>query len=203
MSHIAGVILAGGRGERLGHVVKANLIIGGRTLLERVAGSLASPSPILVAYGAVPPEELALPLNSILIPDLASDYAGPLAGLAGAVAWARQQAAPPQILILAPVDTPFLPPDYVDRLTAPLKTSSAAVASFDGQPYPTSSAWRLAAIDHLADDVLAGTAPRSLKRLADRLGAMHVPFPPHAGGDPFANANTPAELLELQRRADV
>ena len=40
MSRIAAVILAGGRGERLGGVIKANLTIGGTRLLERVTAVL-------------------------------------------------------------------------------------------------------------------------------------------------------------------
>ena len=87
------------------------------------------------------------------------------------------------------------------RLIAGLADAPVVVASFDGQPYPTSSAWRLDAIHDLAADVRAGTAPHSLKRLAEALGAATVEFPPHAGGDPFANANTPGELLTLQLRA--
>lgn len=198
MNGVAAVILAGGRGERLGGVIKANLLVGGLRLLDRVAASLASADQILVSCGQFDPTDLALQPGQIPILDIASDYAGPLAGLAAAVDWALSQSSPPEILVLAPVDTPFLPPDYIDRLvTAP---GPAAIASFDGQPYPTSSAWRLEAIATLADDVRAGTAPHSLKRLGEHLGAVDVPFPPHARGDPFANANTPADLATLQRR---
>ena len=199
MSRVAAVILAGGRGERLGGIIKANLVVGGIRLLDRVAASLAPAEPILVSCGQFDPADLSLRPDQIPILDLQSNYAGPLAGLAAAVEWALTQSSPPEILVLAPVDTPFLPPDYVDRLVSAL--GPAAIGSFDGQPYPTSSAWRLDAIATLADDVRTGTAPRSLKRLAERLGAVDVPFLLHAGGDPFANANTPAELAALQRRA--
>ncbi|RYE73866.1 MAG: hypothetical protein EOP19_28700, partial [Hyphomicrobiales bacterium] len=122
-----------------------------------------------------------------------------VAGLAAAVDWALAQVEPPETLLLAAVDSPFLPPDYLARLTA--LPAAAALASYDGQLYPTSSAWRLDAVRDLADAVRSGTAPHSLKRLAEHLGAATVPFPPHLGGDPFANANTPDELLALQRRA--
>lgn len=201
MSGVAAVILAGGRGERLGGVVKANLVVGGRVLLERVSEALSSADVILVAHGPLDPVALSLRPGHIPIPDLPTDYAGPLAGLAAAVGWALTQPEPPETLLLAPVDTPFLPPDYVSRLLAGLAGAPAAIASFEGQSYPTSSAWRLDAVRDLSAGVRAGTAPHSLKRLAEALGAVTVPFPLHAGGDPFANANTPDELLALQRRA--
>jgi molybdopterin-guanine dinucleotide biosynthesis protein A len=200
VSGVTAVILAGGRGERLGGVIKANLTIGGVRLLERVTAALSGADTILVAHGSIAPEKLDLLTGQVAIPDLASPYAGPLAGLAAAVDWGLTQVAPPEILVLAAVDTPYLPPDYVGRLTRDL--GLAALAQFEGQPYPTSSAWRFEALRNLASTVLAGTAPHSLKRLADQLGAASVDFPPHAGGDPFANANTPADLLALQGRAD-
>jgi molybdopterin-guanine dinucleotide biosynthesis protein A len=201
MSGVAAVILAGGRGERLGGVIKANLVVGGQPLLERVSAALAGADTILVAHGPIDPDALNRRPGHIPIPDLPGDYAGPLAGLAAAVDWALAQPEPPETLVLAPVDTPFLPPDYLPSLLAGLATAKAAVATYEGQPYPTSSAWRLDAIHDLAADVCAGTAPHSLKRLAEQLGAATVDFPPHAGGDPFANANTPGELLTLQLRA--
>ena len=50
------------------------------------------------------------------VPDLQGDYAGPLAGLAGAVAYLNAMATPPELLVSGAVDTPFLPPDFVTRL---------------------------------------------------------------------------------------
>lgn len=201
MSRIAAVILAGGRGERLGGVIKANLTIGGRRLLARVSDVLAGAEPILVCCGGFDPASLALLPGQIAIPDLPTDYAGPLAGLAAAVDWAVAQPQKPAILVVAAVDSPFLPLDYLSRLAA--AANPAAFASFGGQPYPTSSAWRLDAIADLADQVRAGTAPHSLKRLGQALGAADVPFPAHAGGDPFANLNTPEDRLALEQRAGL
>lgn len=198
MTRAAAVILAGGRGERLGGVIKADLSIGGVRLLDRVAAVLAAADTLLVAQG---PHHFTLPPGTVGLPDLPTGYAGPLAGLAAAADWALRQPEPPDILVLAPVDTPFLPSDYLSRLTAPLAAAPASVAAFAGQTYPTSSAWRLAAIATLPDAVRTGTAPHSLKRLAESLGAVATDFPPHAGGDPFANANTPADLAALERRA--
>lgn len=203
MTRTVGVILAGGRGERLGGVIKANLVIGGRRLLDRVTERLQKVDTLLVAHGPIPPGALSLASHHIGIPDLDTDYAGPLAGLAAAVDWANQQARPPEFLLLAPVDTPFLPEDYLVRLIAGLANAPAAIASFDGQPYPTNSAWRRSALLDLPTKLGAGTAPHSLKRLGTALGAIQVDFPANADGDPFANANTRDDLVVLERRASL
>lgn len=199
MTRIAAVILAGGRGERLGGTVKANLSIGGRRLLERVSDVFQGVETILLSCGPFDPEVIAPLPGQIPIADLPADYAGPLAGLAAAVDWAATLSGPPDILVVAAVDAPFLPPDYVSRLTG--AAAPAAVASFEGQSYPTNSAWRLTAIADLAAKVRSGTAPHSLKRLAQTLGAADVPFPSYAGGDPFANLNTAADRQALEARA--
>ena len=48
----------------------------------------------------------------------------------------------------------------------------------------------------------AGTAPRSLKRLADALGAARLDYAPLADFDPFRNANTPDDLAFLRTRLE-
>jgi molybdenum cofactor guanylyltransferase len=196
----AGVIIAGGEGRRLGGVLKSELRVGGVRLIDRVAERLADCSPLLVVHGRHAAGRLSLPVGAVAVPDLDSDYGGPLAGLAAAVAWLAA-AGWSGDLVLSAVDAPFLPADYLPRLLEALEGAPAAIASAGGQPYPTNSAWRLAAIAGLPAAVRAGTAPRSLKRLAESLGAANVSWPVGVEGDPFANANTPEELAALDARA--
>lgn len=200
---IAGLILAGGRGERLGGVIKSGLVVGGERLLDRVLARLADCSPLLAAHGRIPPELLELPPEMIAVPDLDGDYAGPLAGLAGAIAYLNGLATPPELLISIAVDTPFLPENFVTRLKSELGEAPAAVASYAGQPYPTNSIWRVARFRDLPARVAARTAPRSLKSLWAAVGGVDVAWPVTADGDPFANVNTPADLAELDHRASI
>ena len=137
---IAGLILAGGRGERLGGVIKSELVIGGVRLLERVAERLAACSPLLVGHGRIDPAALHLSAGMNAVPDLQGDYAGPLPGLAGAVAYLNAMATPPELLVSVAVDTPFLPPDFVTRLVDGLGEAPAAIAAYGEQPYPTNAA---------------------------------------------------------------
>lgn len=201
---VAAVILAGGKGERLGGVIKANLEIGGLRLLERATLAVAgSVSPILVAHGGLNPALLPLTGQHVPIPDPASDYAGPLAGVAAAVAWCLNQPSPPAYLVSLAVDTPFFPYDFVARALAAIGTAtSAVIARYDTQDYPTNALWRLTSIGALPARIAGGTAPHSLKRLAAELGAIHLDWPLSEVGDPFANANTPADLAALQGRAE-
>ena len=198
---IAGLILAGGRGERLGGAIKSGLVVGGVRLLDRVADRLAGCAPLLVAHGRIDPELLGLGAAMIAVRDLEGDYAGPLAGLAGAMAYLNTLSTPPELLVSVAVDTPFLPVDFVERLVGGLGEGAAAVAAYAGQPYPTNAIWRVARFRDLPERVAAGSAPRSLKSLAAAAGGVDLAWPVTAAGDPFANVNTPADLAELEHRA--
>ncbi|CAN7417859.1 NTP transferase domain-containing protein [Devosia sp. LjRoot16] len=197
---IAGLILAGGRGERLGGVIKSELVLGGVRLLERVAERLRACSPLLTGHGRIDPVALHLPSGMIAVPDLDGDYAGPLAGLAGAIAYLNALATPPELLVSVAVDTPFLPADFVTRLLEGLGEAPAAVAAYDGQRYPTNAIWRVARFRDLPERVRAGTAPRSLRSLCSAAQGLTIEWPKSAAGDPFANVNTPEDLANLQLR---
>lgn len=201
-ARVAAVILAGGKGERLGGTVKANLIVGGRTLLQRASEAMAgSASPLLVAHGNHDPARLSLGPEHVPIPDLPADYGGPLAGLAAAIARSLAMSPPPDFLVSLAVDTPFFPRDFVARALTALGESPAVLARYGGQAYPTDALWRLSKVADLPARLAAGTAARSLKRIAEELGAAYLDWPPSAAGDPFANANTPDELEALRARA--
>jgi molybdenum cofactor guanylyltransferase len=201
---IAAVILAGGRGERLGGVIKANVIVGGTRLLERVSAALHGVDTTLVAIGSFSPTDVGTLPGQIAIADLETDYAGPLGGLAAAVAWALSQSQPPGLLLTAAVDTPLLPAGFADAMAAAIEPGHAAVVARHGaQDYPTNAIWRLARIADLPARLAARTAPRSLRGLATELNAATLSWPDSDGGDPFANVNTPADLKELELRAEA
>jgi len=199
---IAALILAGGRGERLGGAIKSELTVGGVRLLDRVAARLDGCTPLLVAHGRMDPALLRLQPGMRPVPDLDSDYAGPLAGVAGGIAWLKSQPAPlPDLLVTVAVDTPFLPEDFIARLVESIGDAAACIAAYGGQAYPTNAIWRLAHFRDLPARVLAGTSPRSLKTLSASAGGVTVHWPESEAGDPFANANTPDELIALEAKA--
>jgi molybdopterin-guanine dinucleotide biosynthesis protein A len=203
MNRLAAVILAGGRGDRLGGVDKARLKVGGERLIDRVAESLSrQATTILVASGTPESRQGTLPADAIAVGDIAADFGGPLAGIAAAVAWLQANPSPPQFLLSVAVDTPFFPTDFAAAALQALSDEcDAAIASYDGQPYPTNAVWRLSAIATLPARVSAGTAPKGPKFLLEELTASHVDWFPQHKENPFANVNTLKDLLILNGRA--
>lgn len=195
MTSVAAVILAGGKGERLGGVNKALLEIGGRRLLDRARGAVAGCTPILLSVGATPID--ADGLRSI--PDLPGDHGGPLAGVAAAVEALRGTGV--EALLSLAVDTPFFPHDFRARALPLLERVDAVIGCYGDQDYPTNGLWRVAAIRSLPDELRTGSAPHSLKRLAANLGAVRLDYRRLVDEDPFANANTPQDIENLELRA--
>src|SRR5437867_10582511 len=122
---------------------------------------------------------LLLPAGLQPAPDLASDYRGPLAGLAGAIGWLVAEGQTPDFVLSAAVDTPFFPADFVNRASAMIAETNAdaIITHYADQDYPTNALWRFSAVNDLAERVLAGTAPHSLKRLGIELHARHLDWP--------------------------
>lgn len=193
-TRIAAVILAGGRAERLGGVNKAEIVFGGERLIDRAQRAVNGCDPVLVAVGPTDYE----PPAGRPIPDLPGEYAGPLAGIAAAID-ALPGASAEWLLSLA-VDTPFFPLDFVARAMAITHDADCVMSCFELQDYPTNALWRLSAIRRLPDDVRAGTAPHSLKRLAATLRTTRLDYAELASNDPFLNANTPQDLKNLALR---
>lgn len=191
---IAAVILAGGRGERLGGVNKALIEIGGRRLIDLAVEAAAGCDPVLVAVGR---DGYAVPGGTQPILDLDGDYGGPLAGVASAVQHLSGSGV--DALLSLAVDTPLFPRDFLDRVKPLLGSAAVVVGAYGPQDYPTNALWRLDAIHNLALDVAAGTAPRSLKRLAATLGAVRLDYAEIVPSDPFRNANTPEDLTFLRQ----
>ncbi len=96
---ISAVILAGGKGERLGQE-KTTLRLGGRTLLERVADVVAALSDDLIVVRRA--DQALTFLRGRVVNDL-PPYSGALAGLAAGLAAARH----PWSLVVA-CDMPFI-----------------------------------------------------------------------------------------------
>lgn len=198
--NLAAVILAGGKGRRLGGAIKANIDLGGQSLLRCVTQALGDlPSPVIVAHGPIDVDTLDLMPGHVAVPDLDADYGGPLAGLAAAVDYCVRAASQPLAIVSVAVDTPRVPSDFVSRLIAATRPDAPALlVRYDGQDYPTNGIWHLEAIRDLPRQLRAGTAPRSLRAFAAGIGAGTLEWPHAASGDPFASINTPADLAALR-----
>ncbi|MBB2835072.1 UNVERIFIED_ORG: molybdopterin-guanine dinucleotide biosynthesis protein A [Rhizobium esperanzae] len=194
-SEIAGVVLAGGRSQRMGRD-KASVMLGAESLLRHVLSRL-SPQVSSIAVNADAAEE-----DVPVIPDRISGKAGPMAGIHAAMTHA---AAIPSVTHVATVsvDCPFFPADLVARLAATLeRPSQIAIAASEGRSHPVFGLWPVT----LAADLESWIATDEKRRVRDFLlghDVTEVAFPLHPTRasllDPFFNINTPDDLVEAQR----
>jgi molybdopterin-guanine dinucleotide biosynthesis protein A len=182
---ITGLVLAGGRGSRLGGVDKGLVEWRGRPLVAHAIERLA-PQVDRVLISANRNREPYEAFGHPVIADSLADYAGPLAGLQAGLA-----ACTTPLLATVPCDAPGLPFDLVARLLAALEADNAsvAVAQTQGKFQPTFLLCRRE-LSAALDAWLAGDN----RKVADwlrQMGAIAVPFADEAA---FANFNTPEDL---------
>ena len=194
------VILAGGRGSRMGGADKAFVILAGRPLIAHVIARLgAQCAPLAINANGDPARFSAFGLP--VLPDGVEGQPGPLAGILAALDWAAALGA--GAVVTAAVDTPFLPDDLARRLCRAAGPSGAAIAASPdatGQMrlHPTFGLWPTAAREDLRARLAAGE--RKLTLWAQALGAGVAEFAA-SPNDPFFNLNTPEDLAAADRIA--
>jgi molybdopterin-guanine dinucleotide biosynthesis protein A len=182
--------LAGGASSRMGRP-KALMPFLGEPLVARVLARLRAQT--RVVYLNAEGEDYA-GFGAPLIPDPPHwRGAGPLAGVAAALAHARADGF--AVLATAPCDAPFLPLDLVARLMA-AGAPALAVSAIGWEP--TFALWPVSALGAVEMALGGGGSPRAV--LAE-LGAALVTFPAADGIDPFANLNTPDEFAAAEAAA--
>jgi molybdopterin-guanine dinucleotide biosynthesis protein A len=183
-----GLVLAGGRALRFG-AEKAVAPLGGEPM---ITGSIACLATACAEVAVNAPAgsgaaAFAASRGLTILPDAAGDPAGPLAGVAMGLRWAKAKSA--SRLVTVPCDTPRLPPDLVARLISAPQAPVVAAETADG-PHPLCALWSVDLLVDLEALLAAGRHGRVQDFLADR-AARYVRFDEAAA---FANINTPAEL---------
>ena len=183
---IAGLILAGGEGRRMGGADKALLILEGRPLIQHVIERL-SPQVIDLAISGQPAHaRFGLPV----LPDAQAERLGPLAGVSAGLAWAAGIGV--DHLVTAAVDTPFLPCDLVPRLQmASEGHGGMALAVTDEGQHPTFALWPVSHAERLAGLLAAGE--RRMRVAAE--GAGQARFTDETA---FFNINRPEDLARAE-----
>jgi molybdopterin-guanine dinucleotide biosynthesis protein A len=181
---IAALILAGGQGSRLGFVDKAFLYLDDRPLIARLLERLTPQvDHIAISANGDPSRFAPWPLPVLADPPHHAGK-GPLAGLAGGLAWAEQIGA--ATLLTVPVDTPFAPRTLVAALSP-----AAAVACYGGRQHHLVAHWPVTVRPALERFLSRPGAYRVRDALA-LCAARPVAFPGPI--DPFLNINTPEDL---------
>lgn len=188
---IAGLVLAGGQGRRMGGADKALLPLDGRPLIDHVLARFA-PQVGALAISANGP---AARFDGQGLPVLADAEGhlgeGPLAGLIAGLDWAAAQGA--AWLATVSCDMPFLPRDLVVRLAAG-GAARGAMAASGGRLHPTAALWPVGARQIVAARFAAGER-RLRAALQDPAEVAFADSP-----DPFVNINAPADLAAAAAR---
>jgi molybdopterin-guanine dinucleotide biosynthesis protein A len=197
ITDITGLILAGGRGSRMGGVDKGLqhhlgiplALFALRRLAPQVGKLMINANRNLAAY-----EAMGVPVW----PDEVPDYAGPLAGMLAGLAHCETP-----YLATVPCDTPNFPLDLVERLMRGLDEGDGDMAMAftreDGAPrrQPVFSLMKVAVQTSLKAYVKSGQANAGF--WAGQQRCAQVVF---EDASAFFNANTPADLAQLQAAAD-
>lgn len=204
-NQITALILAGGRGTRMGGADKGLQTYNGMPLalhaLNRLQMGGAVGSIMINANRNLAAYES---FGVSVWPDGLADYAGPLAGfLAG-----LERCETPY-LVTVPCDTPLLPLDLVPRLAQALEAANADIAMVGAAevgpggetriwPQPVFCLLRVELLESLIKFTQSGGRKIGIWTAQHKTVLVTFDQP---GDDPdaFCNVNTPAELHQLER----
>ena len=119
---ITGLILAGGRGSRMGSIDKGLVPLAGQPMVKHVIARL-QPQVQRLLINANQNLDTSAAFGTPVWPDAIPDFAGPLAGLQTGLMHCETP-----YLVTAPCDSPFLPTDLVQRLASALQAEDADLA---------------------------------------------------------------------------
>ena len=198
---VTALILAGGRGSRMGGIDKG---------LQNFRGlPLALQTLMRLQLQSLPPQEVLINANRNLAayeslgaavwPDTLDGFAGPLAGFLTGL-----ERCETPLLLTVPCDTPLFPLDLIERLYAALTEQDADLAMAaareeDGQirPQPVFCLLRLELLDSLVAFTQKGG--RKIDAWTGQHRCAIVPFDlPQDAAEAFFNANTHEELQKLE-----
>ena len=189
---ITGIILAGGRGTRMGGVEKGLLEWQGRPLLAHVIAALAPQvDGLMLNVNREHARYAAFDLP--MIGDASEfDGLGPLAGLHSALSH-----SPTDLVVCVPCDLPSLPCDLIERLvtasTMRRLSPPLAYAQSAGRAYPTLCLSHVAWREPLAASLRQGHCAAWRWFDAQQAGVADL------GAWEPENYNTPASLLHARK----
>ncbi|MBF8178933.1 molybdenum cofactor guanylyltransferase MobA [Herminiimonas contaminans] len=195
-SQITGLILAGGRGTRMGTVDKGLQLFRDAPMALHVLMRL-SPQ---VGYIMINANQNIAPYEAFGVPvwqDEMQGFAGPLAGLQTGLIHCETD-----YLVTSPCDSPFLPKDLVERLADGLKQNNADIAvavTGEGdtkQAHPVFCLVKASLLPHLTLYLQEGG--RKFDKWYSSLAVAEVHFDDE---DAFRNINTLDDLRKYETTA--
>lgn len=194
-SEITGLLLAGGRAQRMGGIDKGLVSFQGKPLIEHAIHRLA-PQVANLVINANRNHDIYSQYGYTVVADDNQDFAGPLAGyLAGL------KACDTPYMMTAPCDSPLFPSDLVKVLADRLENQEANIAYASSQD-SAGRVWAQPVFCLMKRDVLdsleqfLADGHRKIDRWFASQNACTAIF---ANESAFANANTPEELAQLEK----
>ena len=190
---ITGLVLAGGRGSRMGEVDKGLQQFRGKPMVAHVLERL-TPQVDETIINANRNVDLYAAFGYRVVPDVIAGFAGPLAGL-----HIGMRSASTRLIVTSPCDSPFLPLNLVARLHHALVAEHAdlAVAKTFDQAHPVFCLTKTELEPHLRAFLESGQ--RKIDKWYATLQVVEVAFDDNV--DAFANINTAEELRALEPKA--
>lgn len=189
---ITAVILAGGMGRRMGGLDKGLIEFEGRLLVEILIAKLQKQN-VNIIINANRNQSVYETYGFPVISDQLSDYQGPLAGFASAIA-----AVESQYILTLPCDSPLLSDQYIERFVKchnlPENQCAPISVAYDGERFqPVHALINVDLFESLNTFLDSGD------RKIDRWYAQHefnrVDFSDQS--DMFKNINTPEDQKNL------
>jgi molybdopterin-guanine dinucleotide biosynthesis protein A len=181
----AAVVLAGGRGARLGGRAKPQLVVGDRTILAAVLAAVADAAQRVVVG---PPQPVP---GGVLVVRERPPGGGPVAALRAGL----EHVTADVVAVLAG-DLPFVTPELISELRSRLTGDGVLVVDDTGRDQLLLGVWRTATLRAALPEVAAHVP---LRRVMAPLAVRRLrPEVPEGGPPPWTDCDTPADLEQAR-----
>lgn len=189
---VTGLILAGGRGQRLGGQDKGLVHLKGQPLVSYAMSVLSGQvSEVLISANRNIADYESL--HTRVVSDAEPDFPGPLAGLLAGL----NTATTPWLAVI-PCDAPLLSSSLLPRLVAAIGDADVAVAHDGEHLHSVTALMRTRLADDLADYLASGG--HKVRDWYQRLHFVTVDFSDCP--EDFANLNTASDRYRIEARLD-
>ena len=198
VSDITGLVLAGGRAQRMGGIDKGLIPFKGIPLIESALERL-KPQVHTILINANRNHSIYSSYGYPVLADEDDSFSGPLAGFVAGL-----KACKTPYLLTVPCDSPLFPLDLANQLVDSLKTNQVKIGYASSQD-TAGKIWAQPVFCLMHKDLLGSlkifleSGERKIDRWFAQENACSVPF---ANEKAFTNANTPEELAQLESPTD-